>query len=202
MRQVIWIGGIGAALLLAGGPALGAAELGIRAGWLDARGEVFQGSGEIGGGGVYGLTLALGLVPRIDVEFAYERYRQEFSFERGVFQQTFFEGEGEYQDQAYLLTGKLRFPVLAGPFDLYAGGGASLHQIELDLESEEGGIEEVLEALGGDREEWAWHVVAGAGLRVPGLPLRLYAEARFNDVGDKETPNTASVYGGLNLYLE
>ncbi|MBD3161483.1 MAG: hypothetical protein GF346_04680 [Candidatus Eisenbacteria bacterium] len=202
MRRVFWIGGIGVALLFAGGSARGAAEIGVRAGWLDANGEVFPGSGEIGDGGVYGFVLALGLVPEIDVEFAYERYRQEFSFERGIFEETFFEGEGEFEDQAYLFTAKLHLPLLTGPLDLYGGGGGSLHEIDLHVDSEEAGVEEIIDALSEERSEWAWHVVAGAGLRLPPLPVRFYGEVRFNDVAGENTPNTASVYAGVNLYLD
>ena len=53
-----------------------------------------------------------------------------------------------------------------------------------------------------ERSDWEWHVLGGIGLRLPGLPLRGYAEYRYQNVQGDDSPTYSSIYGGLNLYLD
>lgn len=180
-----------------------ATEIGIRGGWAHARGDLFEGSGDPGSSGLYGALISIGLFSSIDLEFAYERYRKEFEFDRATYRETFFGGDAEYEDQAYLFTGKLNLPVGTGPLGLYGGGGASLHEIDVLVDAIENssGLDDYLDEIQEDRSEWEWHVVGGLGLRLPGLPLRAYGEYRYQNI-DGTSPSFSSIYGGLNLYLE
>jgi len=183
-----------------------ATELGVRGGWANATGDVFAGSGNVGSSGIYGLVVSIGLFSSVDLEFAYERYTSDFSFKDALTDgQKAFNGDAEYEDQAYILTGKLNLPLLAAPFGLYVGGGFSLHELDLKVDSDESDdseIEEYLKQIGGDRSEWDWHAVGGLGWKLPALPLRAYAEYRYQNIQDDESPSYSSVYAGLNLYME
>ncbi len=190
------IAGALAALLIATVPA-GALQIGVRGGYAKADGEIFDGSGSLGSGGLYGLVGSLPLLPMIDLEFAYERYTADFDFDRVVQDQP-FSTDAEYLDHSYLLTAKLSLVDPAGtPFGLYAGAGGSLHAIDLELDDDFD-----LPGFDTDENEFAWHIVAGLDLRLPSLPMLLYAEYRFQelDIGDK--PRFNSIYAGLNLVLE
>jgi hypothetical protein len=179
----------------------GATQIGVRGGYSHASGDLFEGSGDIGGAGIYGVVVSMGLLPRIDVGFAYERYTSSFDFQRAAFQDAFFGGEAEYEDQAYVFTGTLNLGTPGSPLDLYGGGGFSLHEMNLKIKTDDD-VGDYLDRIGGDRSDWEWHLVGGLGLRLPSLPFRAYAEYRYSNVQGDDNPTYSSVYGGLNLYLD
>jgi hypothetical protein len=187
-----------------GSPAAAATQVGVRGGWAHATGDVFQGSGGIGGDGVYGFIASVGLLPMIDLEFAYERYTTDFSFSDAAYNSVFFDGKGDFKDQAYLLTGKAHLPLIGGPFSFYGGGGGSLHRIDLKVHPDEGTPDslEIEDHFSDERNEWEWHLVGGVDFKLPILPLLVYAEYRYQDVTGKHNPSYSTVYGGLNLYLK
>lgn len=190
------------AILIGGATvASGATQIGLRGGWSDASGELFAGSGDPGGSGIYGVVVAVGLLPAIDLEFAYERYAKEFRFNQAAYEDTFFGGEADVDNQAYLLTGKLHVPLLGGPLGLYGGGGFSLHRLDLKVRSSDDSVGDYLDRVSGDRNEWEWHLVGGVQFKLPILPLLAYGEYRYQDVTGKDNPRYSSIYGGLNLFL-
>ncbi|MFB3909944.1 MAG: hypothetical protein ACE15D_16250 [Candidatus Eisenbacteria bacterium] len=188
--------------VLVPGPVVAATQIGIRGGWSHASRDVFPGSGDLGGSGLYGFTGSIGLLPMLDVEFAYERYTNDFSFDSAHFEDTLFGGKGSYEDQAYLVTGKLHLPFLAAPFGLYAGGGGSLHHINFHVTAADDSFDDIADQLGDERNEWEWHIVAGSSFRIPVLPVAAYAEYRFQNVSGNGAPRYHSIYGGLNLVFE
>jgi hypothetical protein len=193
-------------ILLASAPAaMAATQLGVRGGYSHAAGDLFQGSGGLGGDGIYGFVASIGLLPALDLEFAYERYTKKFSFDRAAAEDVFFGGKGTYKDQAYLLTGKIHLPLVGAPFGLYGGAGGSLHRIDLHVNADAGSDESVdgyiHSQIDGARNEWEWHLVGGLQLKLPVLPLLAYAEYRYQDLSGKHNPSYSSIYGGLNLYL-
>lgn len=179
---------------------LGAIQLGLRGGYAHASGNLFAGSGNPGGGGLYGAVASVGLLPSIDLEFAYERYTKDFNFSQEANEGTFF--KADYEDQAYLLTGKLHLPLIGAPLGLFGGGGMSLHQIDLKVDTRDPSFADYVRGLSDTRNEWEWHLVGGAQLKLPVLPLVAYAEYRYQDVTGKYGPKYSSIYGGLNLYLK
>lgn len=183
-------------------PAYGEVQIGLRGGWSHARGDLFTGSGDPGSAGIYGVALGCGILERLDLEVAYERYAKEFAFDHGVFESTLFHGRVDYENQAYLLTGKIELPLFLKPFGLYGGGGGSLHQIQVTVEPEDAGLSTIAEQLSEERNEWEWHLVGGLALRLPSTPLLTYAEYRYQDVSGTHGLSYASVYAGLNLVLE
>lgn len=201
---------IGLALLtisiLSAHAAVAATQLGIRGGYAHATGDLFPGSGGLGGDGIYGYVASIGLLTAVDLEFAYERYTKEFSFDHAAASDVFFGGKGTYKDQAYLMTGKLHLPMAGGPLGLYGGGGGSLHKIDLKVEADDGSDPSVGDyiqsQLDDARNEWEWHLVGGVQLKLPGVPILGYAEYRYQDLAGKHNPSYSSIYAGVNLYLE
>lgn len=184
-------------MLLAAAP-VDALQIGVRGGYAKADGDLFDGSGPVGSGGLYGVAAVIPLLPRIDLELAYERYTSEFEPDRLLQEQPFVNG-AEFIDQSYLITAKLRLiDPAASPLGIYGGGGASLHAIEVEFE---GGDLEIPD-FDPDDEEFAWHAVAGIDVELPSLPFVLYAEYRFQDIQGDTKPRFNSVYAGVNLVLE
>ena len=186
--------------LVAAGGAAAAMQLGVRGGYAHATGDVFGGSGDLGGGGLYGVVASLELVSMLDLEFAYERYTKEFSFDDAVRDGKPFFGDAEYEDQAYLLTGKVHLiKLLPTPLGLYGGGGVSLHSIDLNVDS---GDELSVPDFGREENEFEWHIVIGTDLKLPVVPILAYAEYRYQNVTGGDTPKYSSVYAGVNLHLK
>ncbi len=121
-RALAMLGFLGVALLCAGSAGAGV-QLGVRGGYAHATGELFPGSGQLGGEGLYGVAMSVGLMPTVDIEVAWERYRKTFTFEEAAFEESFFGGDGSYEDQAYLVTGKIHLPI-GGIVGLYGGQAA------------------------------------------------------------------------------
>jgi hypothetical protein len=176
--------------------AWGATQLGIRGGYSHASGDVFQGSGDVGGGGLYGVVASIGMFSIVDVEFAYERYTTDFKLETDVFEDVFLGDEVSYEDQAYHFTGLLNLSTGASLLGLYGGGGFSIHEIRLK------NFDEIPDEIDPERSDWEWHLVGGVGLRLGDLPLRGYAEYRYQNVQGDDSPTYSSIYAGLNLYLD
>jgi hypothetical protein len=174
----------------------GATQLGIRGGYSHATGDVFEGSGDVGGGGLYGVVASIGLFSMVDVEFAYERYTTDFELDAGVFEDVLLGDEVSYEDQAYIFTGLVNLSPGGNPLGFYGGGGFSIHEIRLE------NFEEIPDEIDPERSDWEWHLVGGVGLRLGSLPLRGYAEYRYQNVQGDDSPTYSSVYAGLNLFLD
>ena len=182
-------------------PGIAGGAVGVRGGWSHASGDVFDGSGDPGSGGIYGFTVALGIVPMLDAEFAYERYTSDFDFRAASLEDAFFGGKASYDDQAYLLTGKLHLPLIGGMtgLGLYGGAGINLHRIDLSVKSQDEDWEAYAERISGEDDQRGWHLVGGVQWKFPAFPLALYGEYRYQGIRGSDTPNYSSIYAGLNL---
>ncbi len=199
-RALVMLGFLCTALLCAGS-AEAVVQLGARGGYAHAAGDLFPGSGQLGGSGLYGVVMSVGLMPTVDIEVAWERYRKEFTFEEAAFEDSFFGGDGNYEDQAYLVTGKLHLPI-GGILGLYGGGGGGLHRIDLSVKSDDPTVQEYLDQLNEIDRDWEWHAVAGAQIKLPSVPILIYGEYRFQNVTGGADVRYNSVYAGLNLFLK
>jgi len=199
MKRAIYLGAIFLGLLIVCADARAALDIGVRGGYAHATGDVFEGSGDVGGGGLYGIVAGLGFTDALQLELAYEHYTKDFSFDEAVHGGTIFFGDGKYEDQAYLLTGKVQFfRLVPTPIGLYGGAGVSLHSLDITVDSGEATVPD----FGEKKNEFEWHLVAGAGLRVPGLPLRAYGEYRYQNITGSADIRFSSLYAGVNLVLE
>jgi hypothetical protein len=173
-------------------------QLGLRGGYAHTSGEVFSGSGDPGGSGLYGVVASLSPIPGLEAEFAYERTTTEFDFTGAAYEDAFFDGSADLEQQLYALTAKGHIPI-AGPLvSLHVGAGVSSHRLDLAIDSD-ADLGEAFDSIARDRDEWAWHAVAGLGVGLGSLPLRAYGEARYEDIGGTVTPTVSSVYAGLNF---
>lgn len=167
-------------------------QLGVRGGYYNSTGDIFEGSGNVGGNGLWGVTGAVSLLLPLEIEFAYERYTKDFDTNQIP------SGSGTFRDNAYLLTGKLRLPITPpmSPIWFHAGAGVGLHHIETS-----GGIDQrTNEIITEAKDQGEWHGVAGADVKLGSF--HFYGEYRFQDVTEKDGPRFHSVYAGVNLYLE
>jgi hypothetical protein len=192
-------------LIVSASAAIAAPQVGVRGGWAHATGDIFAGSGDLGGDGIYGFVASMGFLPMVDLEFAYERYTTDFTFSSAAYEDTFFGGKGTYKDQAYLFTGKFHIPLPGFPLGLYGGAGGGLHKIDMDVTPSGGeldpSLDDYVNQLGEVQNEWEWHLVGGAQIKLGSLPLLAYAEYRYQDLSGSDTPSYSSIYAGLNLYL-
>jgi hypothetical protein len=208
-------GRLGLALIAAGfagtaGTAQAAsATVGVRYGMANATGELFHGSPDLTGE-LVGVQLGLRWVPALQVEIAGEYTSHAFSFEHGLFEGVAAAGAGEYEDVTLLATARVR--VLAWmlvPLEVYAGGGASVHYVDLALHdvapvsSAGSDLEDAIRAVAGEATKIGWHLVAGARITALGSPFALFLEGRYQDPfrADTGVPTTASVYLGVDINL-
>ena len=178
-----------------------ATQVGIRGGQARATGEVVRVGGEPGGMGFRGATLELGLLPLVGLEMAWERSRGDFGSRWSATDDDDHGGGGTYEDQSYLVTGKLHIPI-PGPIGVHGGVGGSLHRIEVRLHNDGAAGEEALGGLRDGDHDWEVHVVTGMSVQVPGAPLLVYGECRFPGVERLRELRYGSAYAGLNLRLD
>lgn len=166
--------------------------LGVRGGYYHSTGDIFKGSGDLGGNGLWGVVGTIGMLPTVDFEFAYERYTKDFDTNEIPARQ------GSFQDNAYLLTAKFRLPItpVISPLWFHAGVGAGLHDLKIT-----GAIDQTTqEVITETKSQGEWHAVAGADVKV--APFVFYGEYRFQDLTEKQGPRFHSVYAGLNLRIQ
>jgi hypothetical protein len=194
--SVLMIALLGAAVSLAT-DAGAAVQVGGRAGYYHSTGDVFKGSGNLGGNGLWGLAASVSILLPIDVEFAYERYTKDFSFNQGT--NIPIGGSAKYIDNAYLLTGKVKVPILGpvSPLWFHLGAGTGLHHIETNTDSPN---QAVRDAINQTQNQGEWHAVAGADIKLSSLLV--YGEYRFQDVTEKHGPRFNSIYAGVNLFFQ
>jgi hypothetical protein len=191
---VFLIGLLGAfALCLSAGDSSASVQVGARGGYYHSSGDIFEGMrGNVGGNGLWGVVGSVSLLLPLDLELAYERYTKDLKASEVP------TDPSKFRDSAYLLTGKLRVPILpaASPIWLHVGGGAGLHHIEAS-----GGIDNAThEIITEVRNQGEWHAVAGADFKVSSLLF--YGEYRYQDLTSRHGAHFLSVYAGVNLYLE
>lgn len=185
------------------------ATVGVRFGRANVTGELFHGSPELTGD-LAGVQLGFRLVPAVQVEVAGEYARDAFRFEHGFFDGIEAAGAGEYEDVTLRATARVR--VLAWmlvPLEVYAGGGAGVHYIDLALRdvapvpSADGDLEDAIRAETGAATKIGWHAVAGARVQVGGAPFAFFLEGRYEDPfqADAGVPTAMAVYLGLDINL-
>jgi hypothetical protein len=186
--------------------AAGGTTVGVRYGWADASGKLFQDGPDLGSCDLVGVQLGLHLLPLIQLEVAGEYVSQPFSFSKGVFQGIEAAGKGDYEDLTLLLTAKFDVISLpAFPLKIYAGGGANVHYADVEVNQIQpltrGPLEDAIKSVTGNATRVGWHAVAGVRLDVPSLPFALFVEGRYQDPFQHErgVPTTKSAYAGLDL---
>jgi hypothetical protein len=199
---------------LGGAPArASSAAVGVRYGWADATGELFEGSPDLGGCDLVGVQLGIGLASILQVEVAGEYVSQPFDFARGLFAGVEAAGRGDYQDLTLLATARLQiFTMTFLPLKLYAGGGANVHYANLELHDVTevpsarfgtGDLEDAIRDVAGKTTQVGWHLVAGTRLAFTGFPFSFFLEGRYQDPfkRDDGVPTSKSVYLGAELSL-
>lgn len=194
---------MGALALGAAAAAPAATWVGIRYGFHDPSGELFEGSGDLEDGNLAGAQLAFDLAPCAQVEIAGELVSEELRFEEGIFAGIATAGEAELEDLVLYLTG--RFDVFCLPlFPLrgYIGGGMNVQYADLSVtpsEGTSGELEEAIEEATGKRTRVGWHLVGGVRFAPASWPLAAFVEGRISDPFAADLPHFRSVYGGLCL---
>jgi len=199
----------GALLALPQAAAAGVSSVGVRYGYNDASGDLFEKSGDLGGGDLVGIHLAIGLLPLFEIEAAGEYVSDRLSFDEGVFQGIEAAGKADYEDLTLYLTGRLdllQVPIL--PIKGYLGGGFNVHYADIsvvDAEPLDGAaedFEEAIEEVTGEKTRVGWHAVAGLRLAFTALPASLFLEGRVMDPFEEDgVPNSKSIYAGFSLKL-
>ncbi|MFH1143146.1 MAG: hypothetical protein V1774_01210 [Candidatus Eisenbacteria bacterium] len=184
-------------------PAGAVTWVGVRYGFSDASGDLFEGSGDLGNGDLVGVHLGLGLLPLIEIEVAGEYVSDELRFEEGVFEGLETAGKADFEDLTLYLTGRfdlLSVPLL--PLKGYLGGGMNVHYADVDVEPAEGvseDLEEAIEDATGQKTRVGWHAVGGVRLGLGGLPAAAFLEGRYSDPFKSDVPHSKSLYAGLSL---
>lgn len=206
-------------------PAWGEAAVGVRYGWLDAKGDLFEGSGDLGGGDLVGIQLDVVPTPWLGFELAGEYVDRDLEFTRAQLDEMTVRGSAAYENLTIYLTLRL-YPIsfVALPLKLYAGGG--VHVNYADLEVEEAGdasfvprsaspgigddIADAVAEIAGPRNRGGWHAIAGLKLAPRGFPFCFFVEGRHaepfplgsGDEADAESlPEHKSVYAGVSIRL-
>ncbi len=200
--------------LLLPGVSAAMGRVGARYGWSDASGDIFTGSGDLGGTDLIGLQLSLDLLALLEVEAAGEYVSEEFEFTDGVFQATKAAGRGDYEDFTFFLSAKLdllELPLF--PLKGYVGGGLNVHWIDVTVNEVASQLrpvaaaritdelEDAIKDVTGDSSEIGWHAALGVRLAVPGGPVSLFVEGRYMEGLDDTVPTSKSLYAGFTLGL-
>jgi hypothetical protein len=197
-------------------PAAASVGVGARYGWLDAQGDLFEGSGDLGGGDLVGIHLDLGFSPFLGLEVAGEYVNDDLAFTSAYFDEIEARGSGNYENLTIYLTARL-YPLQfsALPLRGYVGGGVHVNYAELEIDEAQavtgkraaqglaaarpagragaGDIEDDLRDavadVTGSRNGGGWHAVAGLALRFGVSPFSLFVEGRYAEPfeGDSES---------------
>jgi hypothetical protein len=207
----------------------GSSSVGLRYGWMNASGELFKGSGDLGSGDMVGIQLELGLLPMLSVEAAGEYVNQKLEFSHAFFDDIAAQGDVDYEDVTLYLTGRwYAFSLMALPLKIYGGGGLHVHYADVTVENAvqttfvpldaaarpaappavhhgtgntTDDLEHAIEDATGARTRVAWHAVAGVRLDPPGSPILLFVEGRYAEPFQDGVPKVKSVYAGLSIRL-
>jgi hypothetical protein len=205
--------------------AAGSSAVGLRYGWMDARGDLFEGSGDLGGGDMVGIQLEVGLLPTLSLEAAGEYVNNKLEFSHALFDDIAAQGDVDYEDVTLYLTGRwYALTFMALPLKVYGGGGLHVHYADVTVENATeaiapkrglasppaahratgdtaGDLERAIEDATGARTRVAWHMVAGVRLDPPGSPIVLFVEGRYAEPFEEDLPKVKSVYAGLSIRL-
>lgn len=197
-----------AAVMLAAvcaGPALAGASFGIHGGWSDLGGDVFRGSGKIGNVNFLGLQANLPIASLVSLGLAGESRHDSLHFRAAGNPGALFSGRGRWDDVSLYASLRVNlFPVKAGPFSVYAGGGAGVHLTKIKLvaaAAQQAGVADFVHETQKDKTDLSLHALGGASFGLPVFPLSLFAETRLERVSGNFKPHGISIYGGVNLEL-
>jgi len=199
------------------GPARAGLQLGARAGYADLQGDVFRGSGDLSGTGLFGIQAIFSALPRVNLCLAGEAKNDKLTFSGAGDLSEQFNGKAEWRDLGLYASLHLHLiPIGVGPLGLYAGGGGGVHFTEMTLSDvtsstpksaagplgAAGPVDDFIKQVEEKKSDFAWHLLAGTSFSLPVLPLAVFAEVRFEDVTGDFTPRGYSAYAGLNLSLD
>jgi hypothetical protein len=199
-----------AALAAVASDACAGAAFGFRVGRSDVRGDLFRGSGSVGGVGMFGLQGILPVAGPVSLVLAGEYVSDSLHFRGAGDPGATFAGSAHWQDLAVYASLRVRLlPVALGPVGIYAGGGTGARMSQVRFGSdvplvhvpEREGIGDFIRKAEKSRTNLSWHLLAGGSVGLPVFPLSVFAESRFEDVSGHFQPHGLSVYAGLNLEL-
>jgi len=208
-----WASALLAGILLAAPAFAGSSSVGVRYGWADASGDLFQGSPDLGGCNLAGVQLGLDLLPLVQVEVAGEYVSQSFGFAEGLFAGIKATGKGDYEDLTLFVTGRANLlSLFVLPVKGYVGGGANVHYADVKIKDAtqvlgpgvlSGDLEDAIRKATGKTTRVGWHLVAGLRLAFTGFPASVFLEGRYQDPfkRDQGVPTTKSLYVGLSFNL-
>lgn len=178
-------------------------QLGARFGYADLNGSPFEGADSFGGTEIIGLQVLFPVAPRVTLSIEGEGSSEDIDFSAidesaGELE----EGTVEWSDLALYGSVRLGLLPLAGPLDLYVGGGAGVHFSELTFEDVSDAVSEALEEeVGTEDSSLEWHGLAGTSVGFGGI-FAVFAEARYRDIGGDYDRDGWAGYVGLNLVFD
>ncbi|MCC7142362.1 MAG: hypothetical protein IT349_09705 [Candidatus Eisenbacteria bacterium] len=202
-----------------GNAAAATLSLGPRVGYADMEGDLLSGDAAPGEYRIFGVQVVAQLSPGFAVEVAGEAVSDEFEFEDVETPGALVDGKAKWDDLGLFASIHLGLLDL-GPLRAYAGGGAGLHfnQVEvLEVATSVGGreqsgtvpagtndlIDDFLDDVEQERDDAEWHALGGLAWDWSGVPLSIFAEARYRNIlQDSGDVKGWAAYGGLNLRLE
>jgi hypothetical protein len=178
-------------------------QLGVRLGYADLNGSPFEGADSFGGTEIIGLQVLLPVAPRITLSVEGEGSSADIDFSAvDESADELEEGTVEWSDLAIYGSLRLGLLPLAGPLDLYVGGGAGVHFSELTFADVSDAVSDALEEeVGTEDSSLEWHGLAGASIPLGGL-FAVFAEGRYRDIGGEYDRDGWAGYVGLNIVLK
>lgn len=226
MRQgwmaVICVVGLAAAGTIPAARAEGV-SVGIHAGYADLDGELFEGAGDLEGTPFGGIHLVIPVARNLRLALSGEARSKDLTFDEAGADQA-LHGEAEWTDQTLRAALRLRLlPFGSGTGGVYLGGGVGvqIQEIEVKVVTRPATLAGVAVARAGvdgprraddpggdfvedlEKEETnlSVHALAGVALPLHPVPVSIFAEVRFEEIGGDGTPRSLSAYGGLSLDL-
>jgi hypothetical protein len=200
-------------LLLAGvgaaGPAVAGASFGVRGGYADVDEAAFTGSGRIGGTPLFGLQVMLPVLPLVSLVIAGEQRSNEFDFGDANFGDLHLRGRAKWTDQTLFAAGRVAMPGVLG---LYGGAGVGLHRRKTKVSQvvevgklgagspADDPLSDFRDRVQKESNDLSWHGFAGVELRLPVVPVSVFAEGRIDDI-QGAAPHSLAAYAGVNLRL-
>jgi hypothetical protein len=176
------------------------ARFGVRGGYADLDGHLFEGSEALGDLKLYGVQAIFPIVSGFAIEVSGEGVSEELVFSIDGAQQAL---DAEWNDIALYTTGRLQL-LPPGVFGLYAGAGVGVHFTDIEAADLSGLTEEirkdVTERINEERSDFEWNAVAGASLGL-GRLVEVFGEGRYRDVTGDFGREGYALYAGLNLRL-
>jgi len=176
------------------------ARFGVRGGYADLDGHLFDGSEALGDLKLYGVQAIFPLFGGFAIEVSGEGVSEELVFSVDGAQDAF---DAKWSDIALYTTGRIQL-LPPGVLGLYAGGGVGVHFTDIEATGLDHVADEVRknvsDLINEERSDFEWNAVAGASLGL-GQLVEVFGEGRYRDVTGDFGREGYALYAGLNLRL-